>query len=224
VQYDIRQVTGGFMNITAAKRRHSPGTSLNELQVLLQERVETMISRLLPEFVEKAKASKALVLPDNEFFGLLYTTMLEKNARTPDRELRKLKRRAENLSAFFEEIERMGGLIKVGDVVDILNITRQAVNLRVKGNKLLAFKKSNDYVFPVFQFKQGGLLPHFEDVMKRMNDDVGPVARISFLTTPLGGKDRKAKTPLEIMQEDNNADDISMMLRAAKQIGEQIAS
>ncbi|MDE9553529.1 DNA-binding protein [Xenorhabdus bovienii] len=172
----------------------------------------------MPEFAEKAKAGDALVLPDNELFGLLYSTVLEKSARTPDRELRKLKRRAENLSNFYKEIECMGGVIKAVDVADILGITRQAVNLRVKGNKLIAFKKNRDHAFPLFQFKEGGLLPHFEDVMRAMSNNIGPVSRISFLTTPLGGKNGKGKTPIEIMKEDSSIDDVSKMLRAAKQV------
>ncbi|MBS9423149.1 DNA-binding protein [Photorhabdus caribbeanensis] len=204
---------------TATKQRN-----LNELQVLLQKRFDIIFDSLMPEFAEKAKASNALVLPDSELFGLLYSTVLEKSARTPDRELRKLKRRAENLSNFYKEIERMGGVIKAVDVADILGITRQAVNLRVKGNKLLAFKKNSDHVFPLFQFKEGGLLPHFEDVMKAMSNDIGPVSRISFLTTPLSDKNGKGKTPIEIMKEDSSIDDVSKMLRAAKQMGEQIAS
>ncbi|EQB99594.1 hypothetical protein [Photorhabdus temperata] len=198
--------------------------NLNELQVLLQKRFDIILGSLMPEFAEKAKASDALILPDSELFGLLYSTVLEKSARTPDRELRKLKRRAENLSNFYKEIERMGGVIKAVDVADILGITRQAVNLRVKGNKLLAFKKNGDHVFPLFQFKEGGLLPHFEDVMKAMSNDIGPVSRISFLTTPLSDKNGKGKIPIEIMKEDSSIDDVSKMLRAAKQMGEQIAS
>ena len=193
---------------------------LTELQVLLQKRFDTMLSALMPEFAEKAKASDALVLPDSDLFQLLYSTVLEQSARTPERELHKLKRRAENLSAFYKQIEQLGGVIKAVDVAEILGISRQAVNLRVKGNKLIAFKKNSDHVFPLFQFKEGGLLPHFETVMKAMHSGIGPVARISFLTTPLRSK---GKTPLDIMREDTSSEDIALMLRAAKQMGEQIA-
>ncbi|PLR39524.1 DNA-binding protein [Chimaeribacter californicus] len=192
--------------------------------MLLQKRFDSMLSALMPEFAEKAKASDALVLPDSELFQLLYSTVLENSARTPERELRKLKRRAENLSAFYKHIEQLGGVIKVGDVADILGISRQAVNLRVKGNKLIAFKKNSDHVFPLFQFTEGGLLPHFEEVMKAMHSDIGPVARISFMTTPLAHPRGKSKTPLEIMREDSSSEDISAMLRAAQQLGEQIAA
>ncbi len=210
------------MNKSKERSRYALDQSLNELQILLQERFNIMITAVMPEFAEKAKASKALVLPDNEFFQLLYTTVLEKSAQAPEKEIRKLKRRAQNLSSFYEEVEKMGGVIKVNDVAEILDISRQAVNLRVKGNKLLAFKKNSDFVFPVFQFKKGGgLLPHFQEVMKSMSADVGVVSRISFLTTPLGSTQ---KTPLEIMQNDDSFDDVALMVRAAKQMGEQIAS
>jgi hypothetical protein len=210
------------MNKTTERSRHASEQSLTELQILLQERFNIMVTTVMPEFAEKAKASKALVLPDNEFFELFYTTVLEKNARAPEKEIRKLKRRAHNLSSFYEEVEKMGGVIKVNDVAEILDISRQAVNLRIKGNKLLAFKKNSDYAFPLFQFKKGGgLLPHFEDVMKSMSADIGVVSRISFLTTPLGSTE---KTPLEIMQNDDSFDDVALMMRAAKQMGEQLAS
>jgi len=210
------------MNKTTERSRHASDQSLTELQILLQERFNIMVTTVMPEFAEKAKASKALVLPDNEFFELFYTTVLEKNARAPEKEIRKLKRRAHNLSSFYEEVEKMGGVIKVNDVAEILDISRQAVNLRIKGNKLLAFKKNSDYALPLFQFKKGGgLLPHFEDVMKSMSADIGVVSRISFLTTPLGST---KKTPLEIMQNDDSFDDVALMMRAAKQMGEQLAS
>ncbi|PHM72236.1 DNA-binding protein [Xenorhabdus stockiae] len=207
------------MNITVKQ-----SNNLNELQSLLQQRFNTMLGSLMPEFADKTKVSNALVLPDNELFELLYSTALERGARTPERELLKLKRRAENLSAFYKEIERIGGVIKVGDVAEILGITRQAVNLRVQKNKLIAFKKNSDHVFPAFQFKDGRLLPHFEDIMKTISSDIGPVSRISFLTTPLSDKDGKGKTPLDIMKEDSSTDDIAKIFRAAKQLGEQIAS
>lgn len=209
---------------TESEKNKTENPSYTELQRLLHERVDSMIGTLITEFTDKAKASNALVLSDKDLFGLLYSTILEQNARTPDRVLQKLKRRSENLSEFFDEIEKLGGVIKAPDVASILDISRQAVNLRVKANKLLAFKKSGDYVFPAFQFTRGGVLPHFENLMKSISSDIGPVSRISFLTTPLGGKNRNGKTPLMIMQEDGSADDISNMLRAAKQMGEQIAS
>jgi len=59
-------------------------------------------------------------------------------------------------------MEKLGGTLKVNSVADILGITRQAINLRLKKNRLLAFKKNGDYIFPAFQSTQDGILPYFE--------------------------------------------------------------
>ncbi|RAX14120.1 DNA-binding protein [Photorhabdus bodei] len=195
--------------------------TLNEYQSLLQRRFDKLLTSLMPEFKEKAQAINALVLSDSELLELLYTTQLEHKVRTPARELRKLKRRAENLALFYQELDKMGGTIKAGDVAEILCISRQAVNMRVKSGKLLAFRKNSDYVFPTFQFTTGGVLPYFEDVMKAMGVDINPVSKMSFLTTPLSCN----RTPLDIMMKNNASEnELALMLRAASQVGHQIAS
>ena len=207
------------MKTTMTNTRKATGAS-NEYQHLLLQRFDKLIASLMPEFQDKAQAANALVLNDNELLELLFTTQLEHTTRTPKRELRKLLRRTENLALFYKNLEAIGGTIKVGDVVDILGITRQAVNLRVKNGKLIAFKKNSDHIFPAFQFVTGGVLPGFEDVMKVLGD-IGPVTKISFFTTPLDGF---ARTPLQIMKQDPSSDDMKFILRAASQVGKQIAS
>ncbi|MCW7548861.1 helix-turn-helix domain-containing protein [Photorhabdus sp. APURE] len=206
---------------TILTNRSKNAETLNEYQSLLQRRFDKLLTSLLPEFKEKTQATNALVLSDSELLELLYTTQLEHKVRTPARELRKLKRRAENLALFYQELDKMGGTIKTGDVAEILGISRQAVNIRVKNGKLLAFRKNSDYVFPTFQFTTGGVLPYFEDVMKVMGVGINPVSKMSFLTTPLPCN----RTPLDIMMKsDASENELALMLRAASQVGHQIAS
>ncbi len=195
----------------------------NEYQHLLLLRIDKLVASLMPEFKDKAQAANALVLNDNELLELLYTTQLQQASRTPPRELRKLIKRTENLALFYQKLDELGGTIKVGDVADILGITRQAVNLRVKNGKLIAFKKNSDHAFPTFQFVTGGVLPGFEDVIKSLGDDISPVSQITFFTTPLKGSELK-KTPLQIMKLGSSEEEMTLILRAASQVGQQIAS
>ena len=195
----------------------------NEYQHLLLLRINKLVASLLPEFNDKTQAANALVLNDNELLELLYTTQLQQATRIPPRELRKLIKRTENLALFYQKLDELGGTIKVGDVADILGITRQAVNLRVKNGKLIAFKKNSDHAFPAFQFVTGGVLSGFEDVMKSLGHDIGPVTQISFFTTPLKGNKLK-KTPLQIMKQDPSDEEMASIIRAASQVGQQIAS
>ncbi|OWO86477.1 hypothetical protein B5C26_01320 [Photorhabdus luminescens] len=83
---------------TILTNRSKNAETLNEYQSLLQRRFDKLLTSLLPEFKEKTQATNALVLSDSELLELLYTTQLEHKVRTPARELRKLKRRAENLA------------------------------------------------------------------------------------------------------------------------------
>ena len=69
-------------------------SSLSEFQTMLLERINNIITALLPEFKEKSQAMRAVTLSDNELMKLIYATQLEHHIHVPERELRKMKRRA----------------------------------------------------------------------------------------------------------------------------------
>jgi len=82
----------------------------------------------MPEFEDKNQVMDAITLDEGALMQLHYTVQLEQKTRVNDDEMRKVRRRRENLERFYRELQALGGTLKVNDVVDILGITRQAIN------------------------------------------------------------------------------------------------
>lgn len=208
-----------------AEREINTSATLNEYQLNLLKRINNLAVSLMPEFEDKTQAMNAITLDDALLMQLLYTVQLEQKTRVSDDELRKVRRRRENLEKFYRELNELGGTLKVNDVADILGITRQAVNVRVKKNKLLAFKQNGDFIFPKFQFTDNGLIPGFEDVMMAFEEDTHPMLRLGLLKSPLDvNKNGLQKTPIQIMQDGAQKNELSLVIRAAKQFGNHVAS
>lgn len=210
---------------TAAEREINASATLNEYQLNLLKRINNLAVSLMPEFEDKTQAMNAITLDDGLLMQLLYTIQLEQKTRVSDYELRKVRRRRENLEKFYRELHELGGTLKVNDVADILGITRQAVNVRVKKNKLLAFKQNGDFIFPKFQFTDNGLIPGFEEVMMAFKEDTHPMLRLGVLKSPLDmNKNGLQKTPIQIMRDGAQKNELSLAIRAAKQFGNHVAS
>ena len=145
-----------YKNTTAEKLPDTTG-NLTDFQLNLLKRINNIALSLMPEFEDKSQAMEAITLDDGSLMQLLYSVQMQQKTRASEYEMRKVHRRRENLEAFYRSLQEMGGTLKVNDVADILGITRQAVNIRVKKNQLLAFKQNGDFMFPVFQFTDKGL-------------------------------------------------------------------
>lgn len=124
--------------------------------------------------------------------------------------MRKVRHRRENLEAFYSSLQELGGVVKVNDVADILGITRQAVNVHVKKNQLIAFKQNGDFIFPVFQFTKKGLIPGFKEIMRAFAPDVHPVLRLGLMKAPIQLGNRKSKTPIQIMQDGAKPEELEL--------------
>lgn len=98
------------------------------------------------------------MLDDGSLLQLLCSIQMKQKTRTSDYEAQEARRRREDLEAFYSDLQELGGVVKVNFVADTLGITRQAVNVRVKKNQLIAFKRNGDFIFPVFQFNDKGLV------------------------------------------------------------------
>ncbi|MBS0969372.1 MULTISPECIES: helix-turn-helix domain-containing protein [Yersiniaceae] len=197
---------------------------LNEYQLNLLKRINNIALALMPEFEDKAEAMNAVSLDDKTLIQRLYTTMLEQNTRVPDSELRKARRRRENLEKFYEQLQALGGTLKVNDVANILGISRQGVNARVKKNRLLAFKQNGDFIYPRFQFTEAGLLPGFEEVMSAYDPALHPMLMLNHLKTPIDVHDEGVyRTPIEILQNGANEKEMAVLVRNAHLFGQQMA-
>lgn len=203
----------------------NPNVNLSEHQQNLLRRINNLAVSLMPEFEDKSQALNAITLDDGSLMQLLYTVQMEQKTRASEVEMRKVRRRRENLEKFYAELQTLGGTLKVNDVADILGITRQAVNVRVKKNRLLAFKQNGDFIFPAFQFTDKGLIPGFEDVMNAFDEDTHPMLRLGVLKSPLVLNDEgMSKTPIQIMLDGADPEELSVAIRAARLFGNHAAS
>lgn len=211
-------------NATIAKDRAAT-TGLNEYQLNLLKRINNIALGLMPEFEDKSEAMGAVSLDDKTLFQRLYTTMLEQNTRVPDSELRKNRRRREHLEKFYDQLQEIGGTLKVHDVANIPGISRQGVHARVKKNKLLAFKQNGDFIYPRFQFTDSGLLPGFEEVMGAFDPAIHPMMILNLLKTPIdiyGNGVRRS--PIDILQSGANKREMDVLIRNANLFGADMAS
>ncbi|XYQ56057.1 DNA-binding protein [Pectobacterium carotovorum] len=214
-----------MIKYTTAEREINTSAKLNESQLNLLKRINNLAISLMPEFEDKKQAIKAITLDDASLMQLLYTVQLEQKTHVTEYELRKVRRRRENLERFYRELQELGGTLKVNDVIDILGITRQAINIRVKKNKLLAFKQNGDFIFPKFQFTADGLITGFEDIMAAFEEDTHPMLRLGMLKSPIEiNNEGLQKTPIQIMQDGAKSSELSLAIRAAKQFGNHVAS
>ncbi|WP_312412236.1 DNA-binding protein [Pseudescherichia sp.] len=199
--------------------------TLSEYQRNLLKRINNLAVSLMPEFEDRKQAMNAITLDDGSLMQLLYTVQMEQKTRASEVEMRKVRRRRENLERFYTDLQELGGTLKVNDVADILGITRQAVNVRVKKNRLLAFKQNGDFIFPAFQFTDKGLIPGFEDLMNAFDEDTHPMLRLGVLKSPLVlNSEGLSKTPIQIMLDGAEPKELSLAIRAARLFGSHAAS
>lgn len=96
-------------------------------------------------------------------------------------------------------VRKAGGLLSAAEVARMLGITRQAVDKRRGGGKLLAVKVGGDWRYPAAQFGPGGVTPAgLEEVIAGMADS-GPWVTLDFLLaedTVLEGR-----TPLQTLRD-----------------------
>ncbi|EPD6202521.1 DNA-binding protein [Enterobacter hormaechei] len=209
---------------SAAERELRATERLTEPQQNLLKRINNVAVSLMPEFEDKNQALKALTLDDGSLLQLLCSIQMEQKTRASDYEARKVRRRRENLEAFYISLQELGGVVKVNFVADMLGITRQAVNVRVKKNQLIAFKQNGDYIFPVFQFTNKGLVAGFKEIMLAFDEDTHPMLRLDLLKAPIQLGDGVSKTPIKIMQDGAKPEEMELAIRAAKLSGSHIAS
>jgi len=209
---------------TTTERELSATAKLADYQQSLLKRINNIAVSLMPEFEDKNQAMDAVTLDDGSLMQLLCSIQMEQKTRASEHEMRKVRRRRENLEAFYNSLQKLGGTLKVNEVADKLGITRQAVNVRVKKNQLIAFKQNADYIFPVFQFTEKGLVPGFKEIMNAFDEDTHPMLRLGVLKAPIQISEELSKTPIQIMQDGAKPEELELAIRAARLFGNHVAS
>lgn len=103
----------------------------------------------------------------------------------------------------------------VEEAADALGLTRQGVDRRRRAGRLLALSMGKrGYLYPVWQFTQGGTLRGLEETLDAFQD-IGPWAQLAWFISPntrLGGE-----PPLDMLR----AGEIGRVVEAASVYGEQ---
>lgn len=107
-----------------------------------------------------------------------------------------------------------GGVVAAGDVANALRITRQAVDKRRRGGRLIAVAAGRrGYAYPVWQFDStSGTLPGLEEVLSELGDH-DQWMRMAFMLNPNVRLD--GETPLAVLRDR----DIERVKQAAQAYG-----
>jgi len=112
-------------------------------------------------------------------------------------------------------LEAEGGAAPVTEIAALLHMTRQGVDKRRKEGRLLGLNVGRrDYLYPLWQFGQSGVLPGLDMALKALAP-LDPWGQAAFL---LGGDARLGgQRPLDLLQRG----EVAPVVAAAEQYGEQ---
>ncbi|WP_110276352.1 helix-turn-helix domain-containing protein [Klebsiella oxytoca] len=199
--------------------------ALNKHQKLLLQRIENITIAILSQCKSEKEVIHASTLNDNELMKWLIMAYNPKITNESEIKIDKNHQRKVNLEEFYQHLKQIGGVIDIKRVAELLNISQSAVNILIKKNKLLAFKKNGSYIFPVFQFNKSGLIPGFEELMSAFPTDIHPIFRLGVMNAKILLDDgHTSKTPIEILRDGASRKELDLAIRAAILFGNQIAN
>ncbi|HEY8746108.1 MAG TPA: hypothetical protein VIU62_23705 [Chloroflexota bacterium] len=113
-----------------------------------------------------------------------------------------------------ELLQAEGGTITASEAARLLHVTRQSVDNRRRGNRLIGLSLGRrGYAYPVWQFAESGTLTGLEDVLGDLKH-FGPWMQAHFMTT--GDRRLDGVTPLHALRDGRIQD----VRRAARAFGE----
>lgn len=213
------------MNTQLIERERKKTVSSFNPNEIIVNRVGHIVSSAFADFDDKSLASEILVLEDLDLLVYVVGAYLQKKTRMSGREMDMFKSRIQSTIRFYQKLDKLGGTIKAKDVSELLGVTRQTVNNQVNKGKLIALRRGGDYLFPSFQFKGAGMLPHLEEILQCLPQETDAITRVSFLTSPVRVDDKStAKTPLEILQKGPSDQELMLLRREANLFAHHTAS
>ncbi|TDB44044.1 helix-turn-helix domain-containing protein [Photorhabdus khanii] len=218
------------MNITKESSfRHSnrvirESSERETYKTILYKRVDNLILSIVDEMAKSEHISRVLTATDNGLMNLIFQYHTASLSGINERERRKLKRETEGTIRFYEHLQKLGGTLKASQVAERLKITRQTVNNYAKNGKLLAVKPAKESVFPLFQFDENGVIPHFEEVLFLLPKEMGVVSKVSFFTSMHFFED-KTLSVIDVLKMDDIPDYCLREIRhQANLFGHQISA
>lgn len=131
------------------------------------------------------------------------------------REQRKLERRVAARVGFLANLKNFGGLYKVGQVAQIMGVSRQTVNNHITSGKLIAIKEGNDFFIPGFQFDEIGKLKYLEEILQLLSN-ASVEAKCTFFLNPISLPGGKQELPYEIMKNGCTQEELFLIKREAE--------
>ena len=117
-----------------------------------------------------------------------------------------------------ELLQAEGGTVSATEAARLLHVTRQSVDNRRRGNRLIGLSLGRrGYAYPVWQFAENGTLVGMEDVLGDLKR-FSPWMQAHFMTT--GDRRLDGVTPLRALREGR----VQEVRRAARAFGEHGAA
>jgi hypothetical protein len=115
-------------------------------------------------------------------------------------------------------LEAEGGSLASEQMAEVLHLSRQAVDKRRKGNRLIGLDAGrHGYIYPGWQVTKSGMLKGLEEVLADLKAH-DPWMQIQFMLQP--NSRLNDRTPLEVLREG----DIASVRAAARALGEHGAA
>jgi len=155
----------------------------NPAEAALMARIERYFHDAIRSLSNQDRV-KALSAPDD------FWTLMETLALAPIKESPELRVRMRGAIARRELLEQDGGVLSPSNVGELLGISRQAVGLRRSAGKLLGVEGNRGYVYPVWQFEDGDMVPGIIEIFEIL-EDADPWTKVIFFLghdNAVGGK------------------------------------
>lgn len=158
-----------------------PRKPLSDDQAAIIERMNMLSAELVAALTQKKSLTRALKMTDSELVKLMFETQLDRVSKMSARDKRRISHLNDSAVRFAERLNDLGGTCRASKAAEILGVSRQTINNRLKANKLLAVKAGGEFKFPLFQFDGNKLIAGFDEILELLGD-ISPVTKTSFLT------------------------------------------
>jgi len=172
----------------------------------------TRVIKLLSEHMADMKMqADSAEMTDAELLLAVYKVIIEKLSGAKSQRHQLI---LEGVRRFNEMIERAGGGYTAAEVAELLEISPQAVGKKRRRNQLLAVRRGEHAIYPVWQFNGNKVVDGLKELLEEL-EGLSTVMKTQFL---LGIDPEYRMSRIEYLQS-NGLDE--GLLRKARQLGAQ---
>ena len=201
------------MSLELVDEPHTPRLKKTGDRLDKQAQLERRLSRAVNVAVKGLSSDGILsALGEPTDFESLLATLTKSNSlpNAPDsHEAARLR----GVQAVHQLLEKKSTL-SATEAAELLSITPQAIYQRRRNSTLLAVPTAHGLAFPSWQFGPGGVLPRLKEVLKTLDDNLGPWMVLAFFVNKNTSLPHE-RTPAEALQHG----EVDSVLRAARLYG-----